>query len=96
MRSATDPDADIDSLKLPHGIDGKPSAELLSEDPDDLDRRVADARSAWAQALSLAKNGGKFVEGFGKYALKFATQLANFRRNPPKQLLQGKNEQERK
>ena len=75
---------------------GEPSAELLSEDPDDLDRRVADARSAWAQALSLAKNGGKFVEGFGKYALKFATQLANFRRNPPKRLLQGKNEQERK
>ena len=66
------------------------TAEALRSVPREVAPCVA------IRPVFLAKNGGKFVEGFGKYALKFATQLANFRRNPPKRLLQGKNEQERK
>jgi hypothetical protein len=66
---------------------GEPRGELFVEDADDLDRRVAEARLAWKKLLSIAKNGGRFVRGF-KTGLGWAEKLAEYRRNPPKWLVE--------
>ena len=67
---------------------GEPRSELFSEDQADLDRRVADAEAAWSNVLAIAKNGGLFVGNFNRFAIKWAKQLANYLRNPPKWLLE--------
>ena len=62
---------------------GRPRSELFAEDQADLDRRVADAEKAWSNALAIAKNNGTFVKGFSNLGIKWAKQLAEYRRNPP-------------
>ena len=65
---------------------GKPRSELFSEDPDHLDRLVEDAEDAWRNALAIMKNR-RFI-GFGRNALPWARDLARYRRNPPKWLVE--------
>ena len=66
---------------------GKPHGELFSEDADDLDCRVAVAEAAWSNVLSIARNGGLFVENFKNFGIKWARNLAAWRRNPPEWLV---------
>ena len=66
---------------------GTPRSELFAEDQADLDKRVADAEAAWNKVLSVAQNKGLFVEDFNRCGLAWAKQLAGYRRNPPKWLL---------
>ena len=66
---------------------GSPRSELLSEDLSDLERRVSDAEKAWDGVLAIAKNGGRFVEGFSAGGLRWARRLRNLRRDPPQWLL---------
>ena len=63
----------------------EPRAELLDEDQDVLDRRVAAADAAWAKVKAVAKNGGMFVNGF-KTVTGWGRRLANIRRTPPEAL----------
>ena len=63
-----------------------PRAELLDENLADLDKRVADSDAAWANVLKIAKNGGKFVDGFKKVT-GWAHRLANWRRKPTEALI---------
>ena len=65
----------------------EPRAELLGEDQAELDRRIAEADTAWKEVLSTAKNGGVFVGGFNR-ALGWAREQTECRRNPPKKLLE--------
>ena len=61
---------------------GRPRAELLDENQDALDGRIAAADKVWADVRAIAKNGGMFVEGF-KNVTGLARRLAGMRRNPP-------------
>ena len=65
---------------------GTPRGELFAEDQAELDRRVAEADAAWKKAYSLAKNGGKFIDGFRR-GLEWARKLAEIKRNPPEWFL---------
>ena len=67
---------------------GRARSELFAEDADDLDKRVADAEAAWAKVLPLAHNNGLFVEDFNRCGILWARQLARYRRNPPKWLVE--------
>ena len=67
---------------------GKPRSELFTEDPNQLDKIAADGTEAWNKVLAIAKNGGKFVEGFKLNALDGACKLAKYRRDPPKWLIE--------
>ena len=67
---------------------GKPHGELFAEDADDLDRRVAVAEGAWSNVLAIAKNGGLFVGNFNSCGITWARNLAAWRRNPPKWLVE--------
>ena len=62
---------------------GTPRSELLTEDLDDLDRRIAESEAAWSRVLAIAKNKGLFVEDFNRCGVKWAKALARTRRNPP-------------
>ena len=62
---------------------GRPRVEVLTEDQADLDRKVAAGEAAWEKAMSFAKNGGLFVEGFKNGGIKWAKGIAEARRNPP-------------
>ena len=64
---------------------GKPRIEVLTEDQADLDRKVAIAENAWKKALSVAKNGGRFVNGFSR-GIKWAKNIAEAKRNPSEKL----------
>ena len=66
---------------------GELRCEVLTEDQDNLDRRVAAAEKAWAKVISIAKNKGRFVGDFNDRALKYAKRIADARRNPPERLL---------
>ena len=66
---------------------GAPRSELFSEDLDDLEKRVADAEKAWSDVLAIAKNGGRFVDGFHGCGLYWAKRLRNLRKNPPEWLV---------
>ena len=66
---------------------GRPRSELFAEDPADLDRRVAAAEAAWKKVMAIAKNGGLFVRDFNACGIKWARQLAEYRRNPPEWLV---------
>ena len=56
--------------------------ELFEDDPDVLDKCVADASALWEKAKKAGKNGGLFVETLG-LSVRWKRRLANFRRNPP-------------
>ena len=66
---------------------GRPRSELFVEDQANLDRRVVDAEAAWAKVMAIAKNGGLFVRDFNECGIKWARQLAAYRRNPPEWLV---------
>ena len=66
---------------------GRPRIEVMTEDQADLDEKVAAGEAAWAKAMSLAKNGGMFVEGFKKKGIKWAKGIAECRRNPPERFV---------
>ena len=67
---------------------GVPRSELLTENQEELDRRVAEGEKAWAQARPLMKNGGKFVYDFNALGIGWAKKLAKTRRKPPKWLIE--------
>ena len=67
---------------------GRPRSELFTEDQSNLDKLVADGEDAWRRVMEIAKNGGLFVSGFNRYALEWARRLAEYRRNPPKWLVE--------
>ena len=67
---------------------GTPRSELFMENPDDLDRRIAECEKAWNEAKALGKNGGRFVSGFRQPGLVWAKRLADYRRKPPKWLIE--------
>ncbi len=67
-------------------IYGELRSELLTENPDDLDRRVSEAEAAWEKVLAIAKNDGLFVSDFDRCGIKWARKLAANCRNPPKWL----------
>ena len=66
---------------------GSPRGELFAEDQSELDRYVAEADAAWKSVLTIANNGRRFVEGFGR-ALKWAKDIAAVKRKPPKWFLE--------
>ena len=66
---------------------GVPRSELFSEDLNDLEKRVADAEKAWNDVLAIAKNGGRFVDGFNSCGLYWARRLRNMRKSPPEWLI---------
>ena len=63
----------------------KPRPELLNEDQAKLDKIVADAEAAWKDVLAVAKNKGRFVNGFSSVT-DWARRKAATRRNPPEWL----------
>ena len=67
---------------------GRPHSEVFTEDLAALDSRIATAETAWSNALKIAKNGGKFFWDFNAAGIKWAKQIAEARRNPPKWLVE--------
>ena len=59
-----------------------PRVELFEEDPDVLDKCVADAAEIWGRAKKIAKNGGVFAWDV-EHAIGWKRRLADLRRNPP-------------
>lgn len=62
--------------------DATPRVELFEDDPDVLDRSVAEAAEIWKKAKSIGKNGGLFV-WLMEFEVGWKRRLASYRRNPP-------------
>ena len=67
---------------------GSTRSELLTEDPEDLDKRVATAEVAWTKVQSIAHNRGLFVGDFNDIGIHYGKKLANLRHKPPKWLVE--------
>ena len=65
---------------------GQPRSELFGESQADMDKRVAAAEKAWSNVLTIARNGGMFVNDFNYFGVRLAKRLAEYRRNPPEWL----------